>query len=91
MKLDDANQCTSADSDHMLMHKSFVITGPTYGEGWGIAGLKCGAITFRVSLQCRGNDRVLILGSLPKRDFVLLRVGQRASFDLQFAPCGWGL
>ena len=53
---------------------------PTYGEGWGIAGLKCGAITSRVSPQCRGNDRVLTLGSLPKGDFLLLRVGQRAMF-----------
>ena len=56
------------------------VGAPTYGEGWGppstgkggvrgrvgIAGLKCGAITFRVSPQCRGNDGVLTLGSLPQ-------------------------
>ena len=40
------------------MHQSFVTTA-TYGEGWGIAGLKCGAITFQVSRQCKGNDEVL--------------------------------
>ena len=66
------------------MHQSFVTTTapphPTYGEGWGIAGLKCGAIAFRVSLQCSGNDRDLRLGSLPQGDFLLLRVGQRAKF-----------
>ena len=53
---------------------------PTYGEGWGIAGLKSGAITFRVSPQCRGYDGVLTLGSLPQGDFLLLRAGQRAKF-----------
>ena len=42
----------------------------TYGEVLGIAGLKFGAITFQVSPQCRGNDRVLILGSLPQGDFL---------------------
>ena len=49
-------------------------------EGWGIAGLKCRAITFRVSSQCRGNDGVLTLGSLPQGYFLLLRAGQRAKF-----------
>ena len=48
--------------------------GYTYGEGWGIAGLKCGAITCRVYPQCRGNDGVLVLGSLPQGDFLLLPV-----------------
>ena len=58
------------------------------GKGeWEIAGLKCGAITFRVSLQCRGNDGVLTLGSLPQGDFW----GKEQSFDFQFAPWGWGL
>ena len=32
------------------MHQSFVTTAPhTYGEGWGIAMLKCRAITFHFS------------------------------------------
>ena len=68
--------------DMWLMHQSFVTTAPTYGEGWGIAGQKCGAITFRVSPQCRGNDRVLTLGFLHvlQGDFLLLIAGQRAKF-----------
>ena len=56
------------------MHQSFVTTPPpppnphhpshTYGEGWEVNGLKCGAITFQLSLQCRGNDiRILTLGT----------------------------
>ena len=51
---------------------------PTYGEEWGMAGLKGRAITFRVSSECRGNDRVLTLGSLHQGDFLLQRAGQRA-------------
>ena len=68
------------------MHQSFVTTAPppppthTYGEGWGVVGLKCKTITLRVSSQCRGNDGVLTLGSLPQRDFLLRRAGQRAKF-----------
>ena len=66
------------------VHQSFVTTAPPppppYGEGWGIAGLKCRAITFQGSLQCRGNDRVLTLGSLPQEDFLLRRAEQRAKF-----------
>ena len=52
----------------------------TYGEGWGIAGLKCGAITFRVSPQCRGSDGVLTLGSIPPGRFSIAKSGQRAKF-----------
>ena len=52
----------------------------TYREGWGIAGLKCRAITFRVSSQCRGNDAVYTLGSLSQGDFLLQRAGQKAKF-----------
>ena len=57
----------------IVMHQSFVTTAspppPTPFEGgWVIAGLKCWAITFQVSSQCRGNDRVLTLGSLPQGD-----------------------
>ena len=37
-----------------ILHRSFVTTYPTYGVGWGIAGLMCGAITFRSSPQCWG-------------------------------------
>ena len=57
----------------------------TQREGWGIAWLKYGAVTFGLSLQCRGNEGVLTLGFLPKRS----RAGQ--SFDLQFVPREWGL
>ena len=46
-------------------------TSHFYGEGWGIAGLKCGAITFQVSPQCRGNERVLTLESVSQGDFLL--------------------
>ena len=53
---------------------------PPPGEGWRIAGLKCRAITFRVSSKCRGNDRVLTIGSLPQEDYLLQRAGQRAKF-----------
>ena len=65
------------------MHQSDICNhcSPTYGEGWGIAVLRCGAITFRVSPQCRGNDRVLTLGSLPQGDFLLLRVGLTSSLS----------
>ena len=65
-----------------IMHQSFVTTAPppSYGEGWVIAGLKCGAITFQVSPQCRRNDEVLRLGSLPQGDFLLRMAGQRAKF-----------
>ena len=73
------------------MHQSFVTTAPTYGEGWGIAGLKCRAISFRVSFQCQGNDGVLTLGSLPQGDFILRRVGQRAKFWTSSLPPGVGL
>ena len=67
---------------NIIMHQSFVTTVslPPYGEGWGVAGLKGRAITFRVSSQCRGNDGVLTLGSLPQGDFLLQRVGERANF-----------
>ena len=61
------------------------------GEGWGIAGLKYGAITFRVSPKCRGNDRVMTLGSLPQGDFLLLRAGQGAKFRTPVRPLGVGV
>ena len=61
---------------------------PTNGEGWGIDGLKCGAITFQVYPQCRGNDRVLTLGSLPREIFYCKVRGKEQSFDLQFASGG---
>ena len=66
-----------------LMHQSFVTTAippPTYGEGWGMAGLECGAITLKVFPECRGNDRVLTLGSLAQGDFLLQRAGQRPKY-----------
>ena len=61
---------------------------PTYGEGWGIAGLKCRAITFQVSPQRRGNDRVLTLGFLPQGDFLLLRAGQSKVLTSSSPPGG---
>ena len=45
-----------------LMHKSVVTPAPlphqppTYGDGQRIAGLMCGAVTFRVPPQCRACD-----------------------------------
>ena len=68
----------------LLMHQSFVTIAPlthTYGEGLGIAGLKCRAITCRVYPQCRGNDEFFYaLGSLLQGNFLFLRWGQRAKF-----------
>ena len=54
-----------------LMPQSFVTTvpTPTYGEGWGIAGLKSGTITVQVTPQCRGNDGVLTLDPYPRELF----------------------
>ena len=48
------------------MHQSFVTTPR------GIAGLKYGAISLLMSRQCRGNNGVLILRSLPKGDFSIV-------------------
>ena len=43
----------------LVMHQSFVTTAaPTYGVGWGIAGLICRAITFLLSPQCGGSDSI---------------------------------
>ena len=61
------------------MQQSYVTTAP---PPMGIAVLKCGASTFQVSPQCRGNDGVLTLGSLPQGDFLLQRVGQRAKLGV---------
>ena len=63
------------------MHQSFVTTAPprtTYGEGWGIAGLKCGAITFRVSPQCRGNDGGFTLGPSSQGTFTIAKGGAKS-------------
>ena len=46
---------------------------------------------FLLSPQCRGNDRALTLGSLPKSDFLLRRAGQRAKFLCPVCPLGRGL
>ena len=43
----------------LIMHQSFVTTVLHLRDRVGIAGLECGAITFQVSPQCRGNDGVL--------------------------------
>ena len=42
------------------MHQSFVTTDPTYGDGWGIAGLMCGAVTVWVPQQCWACDIIQI-------------------------------
>ena len=57
--------CSETQIVGFLMHQSFVTTG------WGIAGLKCKAIAFRVTSQCRGNDGVLTLGFLLQGDFLM--------------------
>ena len=49
------------NSFDVLMHPSFVTTAPPsppthIRDGWGIAGLMCGAVTFWVPLQCRASD-----------------------------------
>ena len=45
----------------------------------------------KVSPQCRGNDGILILGSLAQGDFLLLRSGQRAKFRTPVYALGIGL
>ena len=38
--------------NNSVMHQSFVTTAPpTYGDGLGIVGLMCGAVTFGIPLQ----------------------------------------
>ena len=59
------------------------------GEGWGIAGLKWRAITFRVFTQCRGNDGVFDIRILtPIEIFYCEGRGKEQSFDLQLAIAG---
>ena len=72
--------------DFSSMHQSFVTTASTYGEGWGIARLMCRAITFRVSSQCRENDRVLTLGSLPQEIFYCKGRGKEQSLTSSLPP-----
>ena len=74
------------------MHQSFVTTAPPHLRGRVgdsiIARLKCRAISFQVSSQCRGNDGVLTLGSLPQGDILLRRAGQRAVLTSSLPPGG---
>ena len=44
---------------------------PTYRDSRGIARLICRAITFWLSLQCRGSAGVITLRQLPRWDFLL--------------------
>ena len=75
-------------------HQSFVSTPPPPPPPTGIAWLKCRAITFWLSPQCRGSAGVITLGHLPCLDFLLCRVGQRAGLLTcyhQLVPTGWRL
>ena len=72
------------------MHQSFVTTAPHLRGKDGDTLLKCRAITFRVSSQYKGNDRVLTV-SLPQGDFLLQRMGRRTVFTSSLPPGGWGL
>ena len=45
----------------------------TYQDGWGIAGLMCGAVTFRVPLQCRVNAGLVILCKYTPLEFTIIK------------------
>ena len=46
---------------------------PTYGDGRGIVGLMCGAMTFWVSPQCRLSARLVILCKYTPVEFTLIK------------------
>ena len=59
-----------------VMHQSFVTPAPpphthTYGDGRGIAGLICGAMTFCVPPQCRVSAGLVILRKYIPVEFTL--------------------
>ena len=72
-----AHICFSYAPVILVMHQSFV-TMPTYIP-----------FTVLLSLKCRGNVRVLTLGSLSQEDFYC--EGQGKELDPQFVPWGVGL
>ena len=61
------------------MHQSFVTTAtrppppPTYGDGQGIAGLMCRAVTFRVDPQCRVSAGLVMLSKYTPVEFTCIK------------------
>ena len=57
-----------------IMHQSFVTPAPpTYGDGRGIAGLMCGAMTFWVPPQYRVSAGLVILRKYTPMEFTLIK------------------
>ena len=69
------------------MHRSFVITAShsTYGDGQGIAGLMCVAVTFRVPPQCRVSAGLVILRKYTPVEFSIIK--SRAMTLSRFPQC----
>ena len=59
------------------MHESFVATAPppTYGDGWGIAGLMCKAVTFLVPVQRRVSAGLVIVRKYSPMEFTIIKSG----------------
>ena len=55
---------------HNIMNQSFVTT---YGDGLGIAGLMCGAVTFWVPPQCRVSAGLVILRKYIPMEFTIIK------------------
>ena len=75
------------------MHQSFVTTAPPpppHGEEFGIAVLKCWAITFRVSPQCRGNEGGFDIKILPPGRFPIAKGGTKSKVLTSSLPPGGG-
>ena len=75
------------------MHQSFVTTGPPATPTGRVGDSQAkvwGNYIFNALQYSRGNDGVLTLVSLPKEIFYCKERGNEQSFDLQFAPWGWG-
>ena len=79
----------SMDSKDSVLHQIFATTAPHLRGRVGDSRDEVQGNYFSSSSQWRRNDGVLTLGSLPQGDFLLRKAEQ--SFNLQFAPWGWGL
>ena len=58
-----------------IMHQSFVTTAPppTYGDGQGIGGLMCRAVTFWVAPQCRVSAGLVMLRKYTPVEFTFIK------------------
>ena len=68
--------CIRQQCFQTALHNALVICNhcsPSYGDGRGIAGIMCGAVTFWVAPQCRVSAGLLMLCKYTPVDFTFIK------------------